>query len=232
MRFARGIELLGGAALAVAAYLLWVRPWALHWGATEDEVKMHLPEDGLVERANFEATRAVTIEAPPETVWPWLVQIGRGRAGWYSYDRLDNEGVPSAREILPEYQHMEVGDTVVMSETGGQPQGPTVLALERPHMMLWGDPDEPHDFTWLWLLNRGDGERTRIVTRVRCRFSLRRPMAGMPGWLFMLMMELADPIMMRKQLLNLKSRVEAAKVGELLEPALFASSKKGDRAAN
>ena len=209
----RSIVLAAGAVIVVAGYLRWIRPWALHWGATDHEVAVRVPEDDLVASANFEATRAITIEAPPAAVWPWLVQIGRGRAGWYSYDRLDNEGVESARRILPQYQHMDVGDVVAMAKSDGQTQGPSVLAVDEPHALLWGDPQQPHRFTWLWRLDERDGDQTRLVTRVRCRLGLRQAMAGLPGWLFLLMMEIADPVMMRKQLINLKSRAEAAWAG-------------------
>ncbi len=209
MDMRRSIQLTIGGMLTVAAYLRWVRPWALHWGATDDEVAARVPQDELVAGANFEATRAVTVEAPPAAVWPWLIQIGRGRAGWYSYDRLDNQGEESARQLLPQHQHMDVGDVVAMSSPDGQAQGPSVLAVDEPDALLWGDPEQPHRFTWLWLLRESDGQETRLVTRVRCRLGSRRSMAGMPGWLFMLLMEFADPWMMRKQLLNLKSRAEA-----------------------
>jgi hypothetical protein len=75
-----------------AVYVKVVRPWALRWGATGQEAARRLPGDGVVQRADFVATRAITIHAAPGQVWPWLVQIGSGRAGWYSYDRLDNAG--------------------------------------------------------------------------------------------------------------------------------------------
>ncbi len=75
-------------------------PWHLRWGATDDEVAMELPGDWLVPRAEFVATRAVTIEARPEAIWPWIVQIGYGRAGFYADDLLDNLGRPSADRIL------------------------------------------------------------------------------------------------------------------------------------
>jgi len=84
-----------GAALG-ALYFKVVRPWAMRWGATDDEFVRRMPGDDVVRRADFNATRAVTIHARPEHVWPWLVQIGSGRAGWYTYDRIDNGGVPSS----------------------------------------------------------------------------------------------------------------------------------------
>ena len=73
-----------------------------------------MPGDEVVDRPNFVATCAVTIEATSEEVWPWLAQIGSGRAGFYSYDWIDNAGRPSARGIIPEYQHVEVGDLAPM----------------------------------------------------------------------------------------------------------------------
>ena len=198
----RTLQVTGAAALLVGAYLRWLRPWELHWGATDEEVALRAPGDELVRDPNLVATRAVTVDAPPEAVWPWLVQIGTGRAGWYSYDRLDNKGRPSAREIIPAYQRMEVGDVVAMSESkDGEPYGPSVLALDPPRSMLWGDTEEPHRFTWLWLLRaHGDGQ-TRLISRVRCRLSWRDP-------LFALLMEFADPIMMRKSMLNIAERAE------------------------
>lgn len=193
------IRLGGVAALATLAYVKWLRPWELRWGATDQEAALAAPGDELVRDPHLVATRAVTVEAPPELVWPWLVQIGRGRAGWYSYDRLDNQGKPSAHAIVPEFQHMDVGDVVIMSTRNGDPYGPTVLELDPPRSMLWGDADEPRRFTWAWLLrDAGDGT-TRLISRVRCRFTWRDP-------LFAAIMEFADPVMMRKSLLNIAER--------------------------
>lgn len=188
----------------VGVYLRWVRPWELRWGATDEEVAMKAPGDELVQSPNLVATRAVTVDAPPERVWPWLIQIGTGRAGWYSYDRLDNKGRPSAQEIVTAYQHMDVGDVVPMSESKGEPYGPSVLALDPPTSMLWGDSDEPHRFTWLWLLREHESGQTRLVSRVRCQLSWRDP-------LFALLMEFADPIMMRRSMLSIADRAARAK---------------------
>ena len=93
---------------------------AAHLGATAAEVLRPLPSDDLVLAPTFNATRAITIEAPPELVWPWIVQMGLTRAGWYSYDLLDNLGRPSARRIIPELQDLEPGDIVPMSPDGRQ----------------------------------------------------------------------------------------------------------------
>lgn len=193
---------------AAFGYLGWLRRWQMRWGATDEEVALVAPGDDLVPNPNFVATRAVAIRARPDEVWPWLKQIGHGRAGWYSYDLLDNQGKESAWEIIPSLQGMTVGDVVPMSEQEGEPFGPTVLALDSPHIMLWGDPEVPHRFTWLWLLRDGQGG-IRLVSRVRCRLSWRGKQAGMPAALFALMMEFADPIMMTRCLNNIARRAEA-----------------------
>jgi hypothetical protein len=80
------------------------RHWHLRWEATDAEVVSAMPGDEIVPEPSFTTTRAITIAAPPEEVWPWIVQIGTGRAGFYSYDLLDNAAHPSADRILPEFQ--------------------------------------------------------------------------------------------------------------------------------
>ena len=79
-----------GAAGALAAYVFLVRPWHLKWGATDEETKMILPGDELFEHPQLNATHAITINAPVKKVWPWLVQIGQNRGGFYSYTWLEN----------------------------------------------------------------------------------------------------------------------------------------------
>jgi len=91
-----------------------LRPWHMHWGATPAEIGAVMPGDDIVADAQFNATRAVTIDAPPDEVWPWIVQVGYGRAGFYTYDLVDNGGVPSADAIVDELQRVEVGDRIPM----------------------------------------------------------------------------------------------------------------------
>jgi hypothetical protein len=86
------------------------RRWHLHWGATLAEARAATPGDALVPVSHFTATRAITIEARPSEVWPWLAQAGYGRAGFYSYDLLDNLGRPGATAIMPQWQRAHVGD--------------------------------------------------------------------------------------------------------------------------
>src|SRR5215213_10172621 len=80
--------------------------------ASDDERRRRLPGDELVPHPKWTITHAITINTPPEAVWPWVVQMGSGRARWYAYDHIDNAGVPSARQIIPELQHLAVGDVL------------------------------------------------------------------------------------------------------------------------
>jgi len=108
----------GVAAASVATYAYVVRPWWRSWGVDAAESARPLPGDDLVPEAPISETRAITIDAPPEYVWPWLPQMGFGRAGWYSYDQLDMAGGSSDR-ILPEFQDLKVGDRVPTDPRGG-----------------------------------------------------------------------------------------------------------------
>lgn len=129
-----------------------VRPWHLRWGATADEVQGAMPGDEVVPRAQFVATRAVTVDAPPERVWPWIVQLGYGRAGFYTYDLIDNAGQPSANRVLEEYQHPAVGDSMPMfKELRGLAIAYTVTAFEVDRWMVWvhrPHQTERQDSTW------------------------------------------------------------------------------------
>jgi hypothetical protein len=116
----RALPILG---IGLGVYLRVIRPWQLRWGATDDEVRRVMPGDEIVARPTFNGTRAVTVAAPPSLIWPWIVQIGFSRAGWYSYDLLDNVGRPSATRIIPELQHLQPGDVVPIYRGIGAPQG-------------------------------------------------------------------------------------------------------------
>jgi hypothetical protein len=190
---------IGGAFAASLAYLRLLRPWQLSWGATPDEVGRKLPGDEVVSNPTFDATRAITIAARPDQIWPWLLQVGVKRAGWYSYDLLDNLGRPSAREIIPKLQELAVGDVVPLSPDGKQ--GVHVLALDLPHSMTWGTLP---DTTWLWVCEPQADGTTRLITRIRSRYRWLSP-----SIVFSMLIEVADIWMIRRMLLNLRERAEA-----------------------
>lgn len=150
---------------AAVVYARFVRPWQLTWGATPQEVARLLPGDELVTRPTFNATRAITIAATPEQIWPWLVQVGAnpGRLVFLRHPR--QLGRTSAHQIIPNVQNLEVGDVIPMSPDGKQ--GMRVHALDPPHSMIWGTPG---DTTWTWQLDANSDGSTRLITRVRARY--------------------------------------------------------------
>jgi hypothetical protein len=163
-------------AMGVSVYMKVIRPWQLRWGATDDEVRGPMPGDEIVARPTFNATRAVTVEAPPSMIWPWIVQIGFGRAGWYTYDLLDNFGRPSAEHIIPELQQIRAGDVIPIYQGRGAPEGVwlKVKAVETERWLLWWD-DKTQGTTWAWALYPVDKQQTRLLTRVRMRYQWTKP---------------------------------------------------------
>ena len=176
----------------------------------DQEVEEPLPGDEMCERPHFAFTRAITIHARPEEVWPWLVQIGIGKAGWYSNDWLDNRGRHSAETIIPELQRLVVGDWAAIGLLRQRAPGDTanrVRAFETNSWLLWEHQGAP----WVWVLRRIDDDSTRLITRGRQRYSWGRPIL----LLELLLLEVGDRFMMRRLLLNVKRRAErlAAEVG-------------------
>jgi hypothetical protein len=192
--------IVGLAGLLLLAYRYLIQPWHARWGATDEEAARPMPGDEFLEGASSR-TRAISIDARPEEVWPWLVQLGYGRAGWYSYDWIDNDGRPSASRIVPELQHLEPGDQIAMVPG----MGPRVRAVEPNRYLVAGDADGG---TWcLALYPIGDG-RTRLVSRWRARWPIT---LATVFWVLV-----GDPgsfVMERKMLLNLKARAEHAAAG-------------------
>ena len=185
----------------IGAYLLLVRPWHLTWGATDEEVRRPMPGDEIHASPSFDATRAVTIEAGPEHIWPWLVQMGYRRAGFYSYDRIDNDGTPSADHIISEYQALKVGDRIPMAANASA----EVREMDPHHSMLWVFQEEGQweNATWAWGLYEDDTHRTRLVSRLRVSYKWARP-SIVP----MLLADVVELAMMRKCLLGIKRRAE------------------------
>lgn len=209
------------AAAAVAAGVTIARrPW-LHLGATRAERRAALPGDDLVAGARVQATRATTIAAPPAAVWPWLVQMGHGRAGWYSYDLWDNAGVASADHVVEDLQHLAVGD-VIADATG--PFGFHVVRIEPPRALvlratihpITGKPVDPRrqpawpfiDFTWAFTLEPLTGGRTRLLIRVRYDHTPRPWVARAVD-----AYELVDTVFTRRMLAGIRERAERHHTG-------------------
>ena len=187
-------------ALGVATVGAKYRSWHRRWGATDEEVHGPMPGDDLLDGAAFIATRAVSIAAPPDQVWPWLLQVGFGRAGFYSYDLLDNLGRPSAEEILPGFASVALGDVAAPMASPANDQNSFVVAEARePSVLVWSKPDS----TWAWRLTTDDAGGTRLVTRLKARYQL-----GPFLPVTIVLMEIGDFPMMRRMLIGLRSRAE------------------------
>ena len=191
-------SLISAGALLHLAYSWVLRPWHLEWGATAEEVRRSMPGDELVPHPTLCATRGIIIDAPPTKIWPWLVPMGGyTRAGWYSYDRFDNAGVPSADHIIPELQDLEVGDVMLTSRT----EGFTVHAIDPGRSLVLDIDLGASRISSVPMLVPLPDAGTRLVIRVRADF---RP----EDRLFALAFDLGDFVFMRKQMLGIRNRVE------------------------
>jgi hypothetical protein len=206
-------DVVSGLPLFLAAPL--VRRWHLRWGATRQEVTASMPGDDLVAVAPFTATRAITIDAPPERVWPWIVQVGYRRAGFYSYDLLDNLGRPSAEAILPAWQHPRCGDLAApMTSPPTDDTSFRVAQIEEPVSLVWAKPDS----SWAWTLTALPGARTRLVTRLKQRY---RPTPSV--LITIILAEFGDFAMMREMLLGIRRRAEGSAAAQVEPPVVTAA---------
>jgi hypothetical protein len=197
-----------------------LRRWYQRWGVSDEEHARSLPGDELVPDPDIASTRAVTVAASPEEVWPWLVQIGHGRGGLYSFDALENLigcDLHSAVRVLPEHQHLEVGDLVRAGPEGYpawcvvrcDPPRTLVLVAIAPGTSAGGrvavdlTDDDPTRSTWQWVLEPTAEGGTRLLTRTRTRF----PRSTSVLW------HLLEPVtfvMERRMLLGIRERAERA----------------------
>jgi pimeloyl-ACP methyl ester carboxylesterase/membrane protease YdiL (CAAX protease family) len=209
----------GGLIAAVTSTLVMVWAlvvvWRCDWatlaarsvGATPEEKARVLPGDNRIPQPIDTLTHGVTIRRAPRDVWPWLVQMGAGiRAGWYSYDWLDNGRQPSVWRIVPELQHPTVGG--IFPALPGETKGFTLLALEpeRVLMLGWLAPDGTTEVTWTFVLDQVAPGVTRLLVRARGGPGYR--FHGLPLLLTRLAVRVVHFIMQRKQLLGIARRAE------------------------
>jgi hypothetical protein len=203
-------------AAGLVLYVTAIRPRLLGWGATRQDRRQQLPGDDLVP-ARWQTTRGITIAARAERIWPWLVQMGYGRGGWYSYDWLERrigagdfaEG-GSARRVVPELQPLAVGDTIALSPAGGLTVAildpPAALVLHYRMGLLTAAPARESDrailnWTWAFVLTPADDDSCRLLIRVRADYR--------PRWLLPLLPALLEPahfIMEQKMLRTIEQR--------------------------
>ena len=215
--------------LAVVAlttgYWFGVRPRFEQWGgATSDELARQMPGDALVANPTDVSTGAITIDAPPEDIWPWLVQIGYQRGGLYSYDWLDRLfgflDRPSSTHVLLEFQQLAVGDKIPWDKRGTEM---TAAVVEPPSALALSL--QTRGFVWVWQFGLYSiaGRRTRFVSR-----GTQHVPSGPLWWLFMRISEPAAFIMTRRFMLGVKQRAEALRAqsgrSEKTEPELAAAT--------
>ena len=199
----------------IIVYILIVRPLLIYWGATTEEIYAALPGDEYISSPEINTTKAVLVNAKPAEIWPWIVQMGQGRGGHYSYDWLENLfgfQMNSVLEILPEMQHLKAGDTVNFS--AGRKMVADKIAHEKYVLLLEHDDQQKKSektshplaswLIYLQLLENGD---THVISHIRYAYR--------PGILYFLKMrlfiELAGFIMERRMLLGIKERAEYVK---------------------
>ncbi|MEP7361215.1 MAG: hypothetical protein ABI744_06530 [Chloroflexota bacterium] len=200
------------------AYFAIVRPKVRGWGLDPHEAEQPLPGDDLIADPSHVETRGITIHAPVSKVWPWLVQMGFGRAGWYSYDQLDAK--TATEDVMPEFQALNVGD-IMPTHPGG---GFLVKVVERERaLVLYTDTDllrsqaERSDkasypeikASWAFYLQPEDGG-TRLIER----FSAKTPGSGPATAVLGEIMGTGIVLMTRKQMLSIKERVERLELAE------------------
>jgi hypothetical protein len=178
--------------------------WCTTWGASEDELQRTMPGDDHVVLPGYQATLGITINAAPEAIWRWIVQMGYQRGGLYSYDWLDRLfgylDAPSADHILPRWQHLSVGDVIPIGRGGGFP----VRAVEPFRSLVLGGYERDVEWSWELALTPLDRTRTRLVSR--SRVWLRR---SLKSTFMMLVMTPAAFLMTRRMLVGIKERAES-----------------------
>jgi hypothetical protein len=195
-----------------AVYWFPVRRWVRRWGTNDEDLARVMAGDSIIANPTHSATHALTVDASPEDIWPWLVQMGYRRGGLYSYDWLDRLfgylDRPSANRVLPEFQRLSVDDVIPL----GRGKGFRVTAIESHRALVLSGTSDGFQWVWQFGLYPLDDGRTRLVSRGTQRF------ANTVGtWLFMRVMEPAAFIMTRRMLLGLKQRAEGLRAARISE---------------
>jgi hypothetical protein len=230
----RRLLLIGAAAAGAAAVAFYykVRPWWKGWGVEPAEADLALAGDDIVAEPTVVETRGITIDAPPSAIWPWLVQMGYDRGGWYSYDQMDMKG-KSADTIVPEWQKLEVGDTMPTFPGGGfavkvvEPEKALVLHLDNGMVEGWrraqgedletptrglafagamGERSMPGAFSvsWAFALRPTHDGQTRLIERFRASIETETPGSRFAGPF----MGFGLFVMMQRQMVGIKERAE------------------------
>ena len=181
--------------------IILIRSAMLRGLAAAADRKWRIEGDDLVSDPRAQLTHATTIDAPPDRVWPWLVQMGCQRAGWYSWDVLDNAGKRSADRIIPELQHLAIGDVLPARPVGTE--GFKVLRIVPQRALVLGAVSPKWDGTWAFVLEPLGPDRTRLVTRYRAAFPPSSRMSVMVP-----MLAAVHAVMERKQLRTIKHHAE------------------------
>jgi hypothetical protein len=180
-----------------------LRRWFVTWGSTPAERSRVMSGDRTITDPTYTATLGMTIHASAQCIWPWLVQMGKGRGGLYSYDWLDRLfgylDHPSANRVLPEFQHLTAGDEIPIGRGGGFP----VVSVDPCRELVLGGAGDGFRWIWEFGLYPVDSCRTRLVSR-----SIVRTPKTIGSWLFMRALEPAAFLMTRRMLLGIKQRAE------------------------
>ncbi|MFD1686186.1 hypothetical protein [Halobellus litoreus] len=197
----------GGALLGIAYWTL-VRPRMLNWGATPAEVRASLPGDDRLPDADAESTMAISIDAPPDEIWPWLRQVGQERGGFYSHEWAENLvglDIHNADRLVPEWQDLSVGDTVRLGREDRFPDATLdVVGLDPERSLILQTPDEPTWWVWSFVLDPIDDATTRLLVRSRIRL----PENPVVGVLARVVLDPITSVMTHGMLGGIRSRAE------------------------
>ncbi len=192
-----------GTLLVLAAFAVYT---SRQVRATAEEKTRTLAGDELIPQPIGSVNHAITISRPPHDVWPWLAQMGAGRAGWYSYDFIDNGGQRSAERILPEYQNIGVGSVLPALRRAKDVFLVAQCDPDHSLVLTWRLPSGKFQTTWAFVLEQPQPGQTRLIVRGRVAPGYRP--YGLPQWLALPAGGLAHFVMQRKQLLGIARRAE------------------------